>query len=130
MLLRLMWRSECGGIFDEEQAFLAAQDTVTQYDSSMSGGRLVRYPSQQILTGLRLYPNPTSDVLNIEFETEGVLELYDITNRHLMSIPLNASSDGKASVSVVSIPAGVCICRYYVNGSLQDVRKITVLHGH
>lgn len=79
-------------------------------------------------TIFRLYPNPASATLNIDYSEAGELSIYDITNRLLKTVSLSGAA-GSRQVSMADMPAGMCICRYYVEGSLKEVQKIIVLQG-
>ena len=80
------------------------------------------------ISTFKLYPNPTNGALNIEFTEAGTLEIADITGRRLKTISLLNTQSGKAIVILADLPAGVCICRYIVNGRLKSIDKITIIH--
>ncbi|MBS1628639.1 MAG: hypothetical protein JST27_01155 [Bacteroidetes bacterium] len=80
------------------------------------------------LAPLRIYPNPVSGMLYVEYPASGQLEISDMTSRKVASLTLPGKDGGKASLSLERLPAGVFVCRYFVNGSLRELRKIIVVH--
>lgn len=77
---------------------------------------------------LQLYPNPVTGILNITYSEAGSLEISDITGRRIKTIALLGTKGGKAIVDMRGIATGVCICRYYADGKLMEVRKIMIQH--
>ena len=76
----------------------------------------------------RLYPNPTSGKLTIEFAESGILEIADVTGRRLKTVPLNNTQSGKTVIDLSELPAGAYICKYLVNGLLRETHKIILAH--
>ncbi len=85
-------------------------------------------PSSNSNTDFRLYPNPVSGMLYVEYPAGGQLEISDMTSRKVASLTLPDKNGGKASLSLGCLPAGVFVCRYFVNGSLRELHKIIVVH--
>ncbi len=73
---------------------------------------------------LKLYPNPTSSVLNIEGEGINSVEVFNVVGQHVASM----SSDGnKAQINTESLNAGVYFVRILANDGNMVNRTFTVV---
>ncbi|MGK0387427.1 MAG: hypothetical protein ACI94Y_000153 [Maribacter sp.] len=77
----------------------------------------------QELTGVRLYPNPASNVLNIAYDnelgTETTVEVFDILGRAIIS---EISNDNQVILNVGQLNAGTYIVSIMVDGK-QSIQK-------
>ena len=73
---------------------------------------------------LKLYPNPTSSVLNIEGEGINSVEVFNVVGQHVASM----SSDGnKVQINTESLNAGVYFVRILANDGNMVNRTFTVV---
>jgi hypothetical protein len=59
-------------------------------------------------TGINIFPNPVSDILNVSNSNFRVLEIFDMQGRIFMSSNLK---EGNNQILVASLPGGTYICR-------------------
>lgn len=73
---------------------------------------------------IEIYPNPVSDILNIDFKVEGnwQLKLYDITGRLLVNQNLNINRDEIKQLNVSQLETGTYVVVFQ---SLDDAVQIT-----
>ena len=69
------------------------------------------------LSNIKLYPNPTSGILNIEFECLDKVEVIDAVGRVVMTQNVGNT------VNLSSLNNGVYAVRLYANGSMV-VKKV------
>jgi hypothetical protein len=118
----------CGGL--PRSSISSSNNTAIHNINQNNGpaGGIKPHTESMLSSRFQLYPNPVSNTLNIEYPSAGVLEITDITNRKLKTIILSNAKGGRATVNLGELPAGMCICRYIVDGKLEEVLKITLLH--
>ncbi|MBS1628638.1 MAG: hypothetical protein JST27_01150 [Bacteroidetes bacterium] len=123
-------------VFKARSLFAMYQPLISLRDIDICGlpldtgnqGNQRMLPSGNRSTDFRLYPNPVSGMLYVEYPVGGQLEISDMTSRKVSSLTLPGKDGGKASFSLEHLPAGVFVCRYYVNGNLRELRKIIIVH--
>jgi hypothetical protein len=67
-----------------------------------------------------VYPNPTRDILNVEFDAavkDMTISIYDLSGREVAR-PFNAFNGTKATINMNNLPQGA----YFVIGNSADVR--------
>lgn len=72
---------------------------------------------ENLSSPVTIYPNPTSDILNIRFNEnieEGRVELYNELGQKVLETPLNYSS--KNTISVSDFPAGIYLINLKIEG--------------
>ena len=74
----------------------------------------------------RLYPNPTTGEITVEYEQRGTLQVIDMTGRVMLTQLLPAGG-GSAMVYLTNVPAGLYQYRYSVDGTVRAVGKITLV---
>lgn len=73
---------------------------------------------------LKLYPNPTSNVLNVEGEDMNSIEVYNAVGQRVMAQEVNGN---KAQVSTESLNNGVYFIRVLTGGGEVITRKVTII---
>jgi Pregnancy-associated plasma protein-A len=80
-------------------------------------------------SGLKIYPNPVSDMLRIEYPMSnlgGNLRMFDIQGRLRHEMPLPARG-GLAEISVGGLPNGLYVAQWFFNGQ-RGYAKVMVAH--
>ena len=79
--------------------------------------------------GLKLYPNPASTILTLEYNLQlfekGELVFYDLLGREYLRVTLSSYSN-KVSFPIDTLPKGLYLCKYFVDGIGLQVKKIIV----
>lgn len=81
----------------------------------------------------KIFPNPTSDIINIEFnlneESEVYIEMVDIDGRNILSKTNEKLEPGtiKKHFNVSQIPSGIYFVKINVNGSITT-EKVNIKH--
>jgi hypothetical protein len=82
-------------------------------------------------TSLEVYPNPSSEVLNVKFDLKEVskvsFELIDLTGRKLFSQNEVEVKNGSKEINVSEIPNGSYILKIKINGNWTN-QKVSVKH--
>lgn len=78
---------------------------------------------------VRVYPNPTDNILNIELvncsEGEYSFEIYNLLGQKVMSIPFNANS--KSVISTSELNKGTYIYKVQGDNTLMGMGKFTLI---
>jgi hypothetical protein len=86
-------------------------------------------PNLTTQISLRLYPNPATDELNIDWDQplpeQGEIDLLNMTGQKLLSLSVQPEQYG-TSLSVAGIPAGIYVCILHT-GRMKAYAKIVVL---
>lgn len=72
------------------------------------------------IDALKVYPNPTADLLNIEFEGQFEVQLFDVNGK---LVHVSNGSD-KIIVDVASYEAGIYLIRLHANGQFYQKRIV------
>ena len=76
---------------------------------------------------IKLYPNPTSTQLTIEYmldlDEEGNIELCDIVGKKLFGLELPVSAN-QVSIDVTQLPKGVYLYKYIINNKPVETGKL------
>lgn len=116
-------------------AFIVVWQSVNQ-DGDNDGVFAQRYShavpvgihSHEQISRLMVYPNPTSDVVNVEIQEEvhvGELDLIDLSGRVLQSISVGApTKSGKYQLALQSIPAGMYLIRFSSPDYQENIKVI------
>ncbi len=75
-----------------------------------------------------VYPNPTSDLVNIEFEQEhsGAIEVYAIDGRRVRDISFSEVEN--TSLHMQDLPAGLYCLRVFISGTVAKTVKLIKIH--
>ncbi len=83
------------------------------------------------ITSLDVFPNPTSEVLNVKLKLKEVsevsFELLDITGRILLTQSEIKLKEGTEEINVCEIPNGSYILKINVNGNWSN-QKVSIKH--
>jgi len=88
---------------------------------------------QTAITNLSVYPNPTTDFINVSFHSnsgsEGYIELTDLNGKRVMALSKETMTKGmiEKQINVSSIPAGNYILQIHIDGSTIS-QKLNVAH--
>ena len=78
---------------------------------------------------LKLYPNPASSTLTLEYNLQtldkGHLVFYDLLGREQLTVQLSSYAN-KVSFSIKTLPKGLYLCKYVVNGIGKQVVKVII----
>ena len=76
---------------------------------------------------LKVYPNPATESITIEYTLGGILEITDLEGRITKHISLSGDS-GKLRVNITNITNGIYFYRHIIDGQLKGTGKIVIIH--
>jgi len=108
-------------------------EPIAQTEDVLNGCDLpFRLPSQPSNAEVRFYPNPASDMINIEYSVNEndnvVLNIMDMTGRIIMSEKLLSGDHMLSNFSVANISSGVYYSDLRVNDQSVKKDKLVVQH--
>jgi hypothetical protein len=107
----------------ESSGFISASSRVVQFLSTTSTGL-----EEDMGVGFRVYPNPASGLLRVEFEaglaSEAVLSVFDLAGKELRREQLPAMA-GKTVIGLEGLSPGVYLIRLEVNGK-SAIRRVMI----
>lgn len=85
--------------------------------------------TQPLINFNRLYPNPTSNEVFIEYNLakgeSGILEFYNAIGQHFLGKSY-LTGTGKMAISFSAFPEGIYFVRLNVNGQLRNFWKVSI----
>lgn len=111
-----VYKGGSGGIYDEEMAFLTSQ---TPEAEAPGVGRVMTDGS------FKVYPNPSSGEITIEYSKAGTFILIDALGRTVYSTNL-PKGKGKITIDLLRLMPGVYTYKHFTNGVLQKVGKLVI----
>jgi len=91
-----------------------------------------RVEDQPSSPAMNIYPNPTSDMINIDFQNisnEGILEIYDLTGKLLMTKDVISQADNLA-LQVNHLTQGVYIIRLKLDNGTYATERFVKLSSN
>lgn len=88
---------------------------------------------QTTITDLSVYPNPTTDFINVGFNmnsgAEGYIELTDLSGKQVIGLSKESMEKGlvEKKINVSSLPAGNYMLQIHIDGSTVT-QKVNVAH--
>lgn len=83
-----------------------------------------------VIPQIKIYPNPASTVLNIEYDlgeySNATFQLNSLVGMSVSQIPLN-NSKGNISLDVTSLASGIYICNIFSNGIIIKQEKVVLI---
>ena len=79
----------------------------------------------ELENGLKLYPNPTSSILNVEADNMSLVEVYNAMGQRVVSMNVEGNA---AQVNTSALNAGVYFVRIYSQNGEMVNRNFTVAH--
>jgi len=76
--------------------------------------------SEISVSNIKIYPNPTSDILFVECENINAIKLYDLLGKEV----LTQISNGKVTVNISHLPKGIYNVQIISNGKITGNSKI------
>ena len=74
--------------------------------------------------GVRLYPNPAKEVLNVELAEKATIQLFDINGREVVE-PISGNENQKVGVNTQNIANGIYTMKIY-NDNFISTRKVVI----
>ena len=113
------------------------------YTIDTSGGTMAEYYIQNAalaatiiaepVNSLSVYPNPASDMINVDFNVSGnqpaTITLSDLIGRTIMTSSVNSTSKGNNTINipVANIPGGIYVIQLHTaTGNIT--RKVSIAH--
>ncbi|MDD2197254.1 MAG: T9SS type A sorting domain-containing protein [Bacteroidales bacterium] len=84
----------------------------------------IHSPTYTVTKAIRIFPNPASDLLNIELphpHLKGVANVYNLIGQQVLSVPVNGNP-----ISVSSLANGTYIVRVVSNGVIVGTQKLVI----
>jgi hypothetical protein len=86
-------------------------------------------PATESVQSIKLYPNPASEILTLEWEVvsdaNAELKLIDVTGRQVIAQTISSTY---SSVNVSTLPQGVYICQLILNGEVVKTERLMINH--
>jgi hypothetical protein len=80
---------------------------------------------------IRIYPNPADNSCRVGYELKigeiGIVQISDLTGRIHQTKSLS-TSEKEVSIDLSSLPPGLYLVRYLINGATQNTGRIAVIH--
>lgn len=87
-------------------------------------------PEEIYAQNFKLYPNPASNTLNVEYilssNETGVISIVDILGREVLKKPVNINLNA-VEISIAGLSDGLFTAKYLINGKLKTQKKFSVL---
>jgi len=118
----------CGTTMDFTPDDLVRTSTDTLSSDTLADPKILQQPTSLTDdTTLKVYPNPTDDVLYIELSGAGIFNvtLYDLQGRVVETLRAT-SLQGAATINVRNVPAGVYLLRVTDTEGRPYARKVTI----
>jgi hypothetical protein len=97
----------------------------TLYKMEQKALEMLQSFSKKSSSEIKLYPNPTSGLVNIQYElTQNVrLEVKDITGRILMQILMPAGKV-ESTIDLTALADGIYIYNFFVGNEIKKIGKL------
>ncbi|MFT6002575.1 MAG: hypothetical protein ACI95T_001338, partial [Flavobacteriales bacterium] len=77
------------------------------------------------LEEIKVYPNPFSDIINVDFKTnktDGLIKLFGISGRKILEKKIN--QDKSININLSKLPSGVYIVSLETNGEMRFAKIV------
>ena len=121
--IRLQVRALCaGGVYSEFSDYItfASSGRKSAAGIAITGERYGEFTISE--PSLSVYPNPTADVINLDYENildDSELQIFDMTGRKVYS-SIMSNDSAKKSISVGDLPNGIYQVTISSDGQIMD----------